>query len=291
MNHPQRNVWLAFLLLSLAWGTSFLFIKIALVALPPATLVALRLTIGATALLLISRWQKLALPVKRDVWGHLFLVGALGIAVPFVLISWAEQHMDSGMTSVLNSTVPLFSIVVAGVWLKQETVTTGKIIGLVLGFTGVLLLFARELQVGGGTAAAPLAVALSGLCYAVSTAYARHHLHHLNPIVTATGQVAAACLLAWIIAFVFDGFGVPQLTWSALGAVVWLGLLGSALADILFYYVLGHWGPTRSALVTYVIPLVAVTIGAIFLAERVDWQLIAGGLLILSGVGAVNSQG
>ena len=285
----QRNVWLAFLLLSVTWGTSFLFIKLALADLHPSTLVALRLTVGTVVLLLVARWRKLSLPRDRRTWQHLFLIGALGIAIPFVLISWAEQKMDSGLTSVLNSTVPLFSIIVAGAWLKQETVTVGKIVGLVMGFLGVLLLFVRELQIGEGNAAAPLAVMFSGLFYAVSTTYARHHLRQVNPIVTATGQVAAACLLAWIIALI-SGVSGQQLTWTALGAVVWLGALGSALAYILFYYILAAWGPTRSALVTYVIPLIAVTIGAIFLREYVDWRLLAGGLLILSGVGAVNSQ-
>ncbi len=285
-----RNVWLSFLLLSITWGTSFLFIKIALDDLHPATLVALRLTVGMLTLLAVARWRKLTLPRQWAVWQHLFVIGALGVAIPFVLISWAEQQMDSGLTSVLNSTVPLFSIVVAGVWLKQETVTKGKVVGLVIGCLGVVLLFARELQIGGGNAAAPLAVIFSGLFYAVSAAYARYHLHHVSPIVTATGQVAAACLFAWIIALV-SGLGGQQLTWTSLGAIVWLGLLGSALAYILFYYILAQWGPTRSSLVTYVIPLIAVTIGAIFLNELVDWRLVVGALLILSGVGAVNAQG
>lgn len=286
----QRNVWIAFLILAVTWGTSFMFIKVALKDLTPATLVALRLTVGAAALLLIARWQKLPLPQGWAIWQHLFVVGFLGIAFPFVLISWAEQHITTGLTSVLNSTVPLFSILVAGVWLKQETVTTGKIIGLVLGFAGVVLLFARELQIG-GFAAAPLAVVLSGVCYAVATAYARHHLRQLHPIVTAAGQVAAACLLAWITALLFGGVTHMKLTWPTVGAIIWLGLLGSALAYILFYYILGHWGPTRSALVTYVIPLIAVAMGVFFLNELVDWRLIAGGALILSGVGAVNAQG
>ena len=290
MTPPSRNVWLAFLLMALAWGSSFLFIKIALVDLRPATLVALRLTVGAAALLLVARWQKLPLPRNGQTWGHLFVLGALGVAFPFVFISWAEQHIDSGLTAVLNSTVPLFSIVIAGVWLKQETVTRGKVLGLVMGFVGVVFLFARELQVGGGNAAAPLLVIVSGLCYAISAAYARHHLAHLHPIIAATGQVAAACVLAWIVALVLDNRAGQQFTWAAAGAIIWLGLLGSSLAYILFYYVLGYWGPTRTALVTYIIPLIAVTIGAIFLNELVDWRLIVGGLLILSGVGTVNSR-
>ena len=281
----QRKVWSAFLLLALAWGTSFLFIKIALTGLQPATLVALRLTIGALTLMAIVRWQKLAVPRSGVVWWHLFVVGALGVAFPFVLISWAEQRIDSGLTSVLNSTVPLFSILLAGVWLKQETVTSGKFAGLILGFLGVVLLFSRELQGGWANAAAPFAVTIAGLCYAISTTYARHYLHHLNPILIAAGQVTTACLLAWMIALVMDDMNSQQFTWATLGAVTWLGVLGSALAYILFYFVLHHWGPTRSALVTYVIPLIAVTIGAIFLREMVDWRLIVGGrsFLVVSG--------
>src|SRR5690606_15097642 len=122
----DRRVWFAFIGLALAWGTSFLFIKIGVQTLPPVTLVAFRLLIGLAGLLLIVRLQKLALPRGRSTWRHLFVLAALNVCLPFVLITWAEsgeRGIDSGLASVLNSIVPLFSVIISGLILRVEPVT------------------------------------------------------------------------------------------------------------------------------------------------------------------------
>ncbi|MCI0397968.1 MAG: EamA family transporter [Chloroflexi bacterium] len=287
----DRKVWSAFLLLALTWGTSFLFIKVALRTLQPITLVALRLLVGWLGLMVIARWQGLTLPRERRLWKHLALMGLLNTAVPFVLITWAEsgpKGVDSAVASVLNSTVPLFSLVIAGWILRAEPTTAGRVVGLLVGFAGVLLLFSRNLTGEWGGLAPQLAVVAAALCYALSSSYARRYLVGVKPVVVSAGQLLVATGVAWLAAFLGEDFAQQSLTVASAGAILWLGLLGSCLAYILYFYILQQWGATRTTLVTYILPVVGVSAGALFLGEQVDWRLVVGGLLILSGVGAVN---
>jgi drug/metabolite transporter (DMT)-like permease len=132
------------------------------------------------------------------------------------------------------------------------------------------------------------AIVLAALFYAISGVYARRHVQGVNPVVVATGQLAVASVIVWVLAMVFEEFDRQDLSTQTIFSVLWLGLLGSCLAYILYYFVLRNWGATRTTLVTYLIPVVGVTVGIIFLNEMFDWRLIVGGLLILSGVWLVN---
>ena len=287
----NRKVWAAFLLLALAWGTSFMFIKIAVQTVQPVTLVSLRLLIGWLGLLLVMRWRDAALPRQWRVWRHLLVVGVVNVAIPFVLIVWAEsgeRGLDSGVASVINSTVPLFSILVAGLILQMETVTGGKVLGLLVGFGGVVLLLSRGFGREWGALLPYLAVVSAAACYAIGSAYARRHLQGIRPVVLAAGQLLVADVAVIIAALILEDFGVQRFPPATILALIWLGLMGSCLAYILYFYVLQEWGATRTTLVTYLIPVVGVTAGVLFLGEALDWRLLAGGALILGGIGAVN---
>lgn len=287
----DRKVWLAFFLLAIAWGTSFLFIKIAVQTLPPLTVVAARLLIGSTGLLLIMRWQGLSLPRTRSTWLDLIVVGVVNVGIPFMLIVWAEsgeQGLDSGVASVLNSTVPLFSIIIAAVLLRMETVTGGKVLGLLIGFAGVVLLLSRDTVEQASSYLPYAAMVMAAICYAAGTVYARRRLHGIQPVILATGQLIVAATLVTFLALLVDDFNLQAFTPTTILALVWLGLLGSCIAYILYFFILQEWGATRTLLVTYVVPVVGVTAGVLFLDERVDWRLFVGALMILSGVGLVN---
>lgn len=287
----NRRVWAAFLLLALAWGTSFMFIKIAVQTVQPITLVSLRLLIGWLGLLLVMRWRGAALPRRWRVWRHLLVVGVVNVAIPFVLIVWAEsgeRGLDSGVASVINSAVPLFSILIAGLLLQMETVTGSKIMGLLVGFGGVVLLLSRGFGRDWGSLLPYLAVVTAAACYAAGSAYARRYLQGIRPVVLAFGQLLVADVAVIIAALLLEDFGVQRFPPSTILALFWLGLMGSCLAYILYFYVLQAWGATRTTLVTYLIPVVGVTAGVLFLGESLDWRLLAGGALILGGIGAVN---
>jgi drug/metabolite transporter (DMT)-like permease len=287
----DRKVWAAFLLLALTWGSSFLFIKIALRTLQPFTLVALRLAVGWAGLLLLMWLRGISLPRGRTLWQHLLVMGTFNVAIPFVLISWAESGangVDSSVASVLNSTVPLFSIVISGAILRAESVTAGKIIGLLIGFAGVVLLVGRNVSREWVGVAPYLAVIAASLCYAAASAYGRRYLQGLPVVVISAGQLLMADALVVPAMFLTEDITAQSLPWPTVAAILWLGLLGSCLAYLLYFFVLQNWGATRTTLVTYLLPVVGVTAGVIFLQEPLDWRLLAGGLLILSGVGVVN---
>ena len=287
----ERKVWTAFFALALAWGTSFLFIKIALRTLEPFTLVSLRLLIGWLGLMVIMRLTKQQLPRDRSTWQHLTFMGVVNTAAPFLLITWAEsgqKGVDSAVAAVLNSTVPLFSIVIAGVILRMESVTIGRVAGLMIGFAGVVLMLSRGIGDGTGSLAAYLAVISAALCYAISGSYARRNLRKISPVIVATGQLMIAGAIVWVLAFILEDFSQQSLGVATVGSLLWLGLIGSCVAYILYFFVLREWGATRTTMVTYLLPVVGVTAGVALLDESIDWRLIVGGLLILSGVVLVN---
>jgi drug/metabolite transporter (DMT)-like permease len=287
----ERKVWAAFFLLALAWGTSFMFIKIAVRTLQPVTVVAFRLLIGWLGLLVIVRARGLSLPRKPRTWIHLTVIGVINVAIPFILIVWAESGqsgLDSGVAAILNSTVPLFSILIAGLILQMERITGGRVLGLIVGFGGVVLLLGRDPVMDLGSILPYIAVVTAALCYAAGSVYARHYLQGIKPVLLAAGQLFIADVFAFIFAFALEDFGAQTFSWEAIAALLWLGLFGSCLAYILYFYVLQAWDATRTTLVTYVIPVVGVTAGVLFLGETIDWRVLVGGLLILSGVATVN---
>jgi drug/metabolite transporter (DMT)-like permease len=287
----ERKVWSAFLLLALAWGTSFFFIKIALETLDPFTLVSMRLLIGWVGLMVIMKLTDQSLPRSKAIWGHLTFLGVINTALPFILITWAESGIDgvdSTVASVLNSTVPLFSIVIAGALLRMEQLSVGGVSGVIVGFLGVVLMLSRGLGDSSGSLMAHLAIIFAALCYAVSSIYARKNLQQVSPVVLATGQLLVAGIVVSILAVALEDFNQQSFTQTTIMSLLWLGLLGSCLAYILYFFVLRNWGPTRTTLVTYLLPVVGVTAGVLILDEAIDWRLVTGGLLILSGVALVN---
>jgi drug/metabolite transporter (DMT)-like permease len=283
--------WSAFTLLGLVWGSSFLWIKIALREIGPFTLVAFRLLFGLVGLLAIMRLRRQAFPRDRRTLLAFVFLGIFNTALPFVLISWGETSIDSALASILNGTMPLFTIVIAHFWLHDEKITLTRLGGLIVGFVGVVVLVSRNAGSGGATGNSilgQLAVLAAAASYATAVTFARKHLRGQRPLVQSTMVVLIADALIWLIAPVADRpFHLPALplTWLALA---WLGLLGSCLAYLLYFYLINTWGATRAALVTYVFPVVGVLLGIVFLNEHADWRLVAGSALVVGGIAIVN---
>ena len=290
--------WSAFALLGLVWGSSFMWIKIAVQEIGPFTLVAFRLLFGLVGLLVIMRLQKQSFPRDRRVLLAYLFMGAFNTAIPFTLISWGETRIDSGLASILNGTVPLFTIVIAHFWLHDEKITLPRIAGLLVGFVGVVVLVSRDIGPQGlvGNLWGQVAVIGGSVCYAVAITFSRKHLRNQPPVLQSTMILLVADALLWltvpIVRRVAPGIESPlhvipvlPLTWFA---IAWLGLLGSCLAYLLFFYLINSWGPTRASLVTYVFPVIGLVLGIIFLKEVVDWQLVVGPLLVVAGILVVN---
>jgi drug/metabolite transporter (DMT)-like permease len=282
--------WVLFWALGLIWGSSFLWIKIGVRELDPFTLVGWRLLFGTWGMVTVVLWQRPRFPRETSIWLALALLGIVNTALPFVLITWGEKSIDSAVASVLNSTMPLFTLVIAHLFLHDEPITARKAFGLLIGFCGVLILMARDLEPGSLRLGllGQGAVLLAAVSYASAAVFARGTMRNVSPMVQAFVPMAFADMLVWSIATQAGDPGrLPSLahTWIAL---LWLGLLGSCVAYLIYYSLLHTVGATRASMVTYVFPVVGVALGVLFLGERADWHLLAGAGLVISSIAVVN---
>jgi drug/metabolite transporter (DMT)-like permease len=279
----------AFLGLGLIWGSSFLWIKIALEELPAATLAAERITIGALVMLVYLRVVGMRLPGTWRELLPLAVVGLLNAAVPYILISWGEEVVDSGTAAVLNSLAPIFSLLIAGLYLRVEPVTGLRVIGLVIGFAGAAVLASRELALRDDPLAllAAGAVMLAAVSYAVAASYARHHLKVTHRYVVSGGTLVFGAIFAWMVALPVDGFQLPQQP-DTIVSMLWLGVMGAFVAYLLYFFLIAELGATLAAMVTYVFPVVGVALGVAFLNEVLDLRLVAGTVLVVVGIAVVS---
>lgn len=285
--------WLLFVLLGFLWGSSYLFIKIGVEAgLQPFTLVAVRLLIGFLLLAVVVAVAREALPRSIRTYAHLFVMAVFSVALPFSLITWAEQSTDSTLAAILNASVPLFVILIAAAVLVDENITANKVVGLVIGFVGVAILVGFDPGVIAGTdLVAALALIGSSISYATGAVYARRFAHGLRPMIPAVMQVGFALLITAVMAMIFEWpISFPS-RFDAVLAVVWLGLLGSGAAYLVFFRLLGRWGATRTSLVAYLLPVFGIALGVAVLHEPVDARLILGTLLVIGGIALVNARG
>jgi len=283
---PRWVVPAAFILLGLIWGSSFAWIKIAVTDVPPATLVAWRMSLGALGMLgLIVAWR-LPRPRGAGEWLPLVVLGAVNAAIPIFLISWGQQWVDSGTAAVLNSLTPIFSLVIAGLALRVEPVTALRVTGLLLGFIGAAILASRELELRADAAGliGAMAVVLAAFSYAVGASYARHRIQRTHRYVVAGGTLLFAAVDAWVLALLADGGVVLPTEPSAIIAIAWLGILGSFVAYVLFFFLIEHLGATMASMVTYLFPVVGVGLGVLVLGERMDVRLASGTILVLIGI-------
>lgn len=280
--------WVNFIALGLVWGSSFFWIKIGLQEVGPFTVVFFRVFFaltGLTIFFLLNRRKPLF-----KAWRLYLFLGVINVALPFVLVSWSEKHITSGMASILNSMQPLTTSLIAAIFIKEEKLTLQRIAGLVLGFGGVLVLMSNKLS---GEAINEtfgiLAMVIAVFCYGASGVFARIHNRGVKPEDQALGQFAIG--IAFIIPAMLaveSPFTLPVRPLSYL-AFAWLGLLGSFFAAITWYALLDEIGPSRVSMATYMFPLVGVLLGAIILRETVDWRVIVGGMMILGAIIIVNS--
>lgn len=288
----RRNL-LLFVLLSAIWGSSFLFIKLGLLGgLAPFSLVSVRLLAGATVMWVLALRHGLrSLPLTKTLL-TIALLAFINNAIPFTFISWGELHIDSGMAAILNSTVPLFTAVLAHWMLADEPFTWWRGLGVGLGFVGVLVLFAPDavLSPNPDRILGQLAVIVASLGYAAGSVLARKYLRDVSITLLTALQLSFAFL--WVVGLALgieqpDLAAVTPLGWFS---VLWLGILGSGIAYLLFFTLLRSLGATPTTMVTYVIPLFALLFGALFLAESLHWQMVLALVLIYGGVRLVNKS-
>ena len=281
-----------FWLVGLIWGTSFLWIKVAVDDVSPIILVAFRTLFGTLGLGLIVALNKQAHVswniIKKRLFDF-FIMGVFNIAIPWLLISWAEQFTDSGTAAVLNGAMPLFTIFLSPIFIQDDHVTLLKFGGVLIGFIGVVTLMSPSIQgKWSNDLLGQAAILLATISYASMTVFARKKLHGLPAQMQAFLQLLNGTFIIWLIALFTEKpiiFPSMPITWFAL---IWLGLLGSCIAFAIYFSLLHKIGPSRVSTVTYIPPLVGMVLGVIFLREQFYWQSLLGALLILSGITIVN---
>ena len=295
--HPamQRNsnalVWALFLVLGFVWGSSYLWIKIALETVPPLTLIGGRLVLASVFLWAVVLLTREALPRSARQYGHLVVMALVNIVLPFILIAVGEQSIDSALASILNATVPLLVIVLAPMFLPDERITPARIAGLALGFAGVVMLVAPDLvNMSDSDLSGELMLLGSSLCYAIGNVYAKRNVKGLAPRIPALFQVFFATLIVVPLALVIDRpLTEVQPSADALFAIAWLGILGSGVAYLCYFTILANWGATRTSLVAYLLPVVGIFLGAVVLGDPVTINRVAGTALVIAGIALVNS--
>jgi drug/metabolite transporter (DMT)-like permease len=295
-----------FAALGLIWGSSFLWIKVALgndgepllgIAIPadqaafaPLLLVTTRVLFGLAGLTVLMFVRRIPFPTDTQVLRHCAVVGLLNTTLPFVLITWGETRIPSSLASILNGTVPLFALVVAHFALHDEPMTGARLAGLIVGFAGVVVLVGLESGVTSGSAWGQAAVAAAAFSYACAAAYSRRFLRGISAVVQSFTTMLFACVYLIVAILLFERpvvWPTHPLMWTA---TAWLGLLGSCLAYVMYFDLLNAWGVTRAAVVSYVFPIVGLVLGILVLDEPADWRLFAGTALVAGGIAIVNAR-
>jgi drug/metabolite transporter (DMT)-like permease len=289
---PTRSDWVLLLVLGIMWGTSYAFIKLGVETLPTFTLIATRLAIGLALLASVVVVAREPIPRIPRIYVHLVVMAAINIVIPFSLITWAEQSVDSAIAAILNGAVPLLVIVLAALTFHDEPITLNRLVGVVVGYVGVVVLVAPGLAgaLSGSEFTGEVALLGSTLAYAVGAVYSRRNIKGLRPMIPAVFQVGFAFVMVAVLAFVFeDPLGVAWNT-DALIAVLWLGLLGSGVAYLINFRLLTRIGANATSQLAYLLPVVGIVTGAIMFGEQADARVFGGTALILGGVTLVNSR-
>ena len=282
--------WGLLLLLALLWGSSFFFYKILVATLPPVTVVLGRVGIAAVAMNLWLRVSGQKMPLSDGRWRRFLLLGFLNNVLPFILIAWGETRITSGMASILNATTPIFMVAVAHWGTEDEKLSWGKVAGIVLGIAGVMVLVGSDAFGGGSYVWGELAVVGASCAYGFGGVYSRR-FKDLPPLVAATGQVSGGAVILLPLSLLIDQpWRLPMPDADVWAALLAIALVNTALAYFVYYRMLAGAGVTYISLVTFLIPVIALMLGAIFLDERVAVQALAGMAVITLGLAAIDGR-
>jgi drug/metabolite transporter (DMT)-like permease len=214
----------------------------------------------------------------------------INITIPFLLITWAEQSVDSSLAAILTSPVPLIAIVLSALFLHDEPMRVNGLVGLIVGFIGVVIVTSRGLTEAGSSLVGEIALLGAAFSYAAGAVYSRRNVRGLAPVIPATFQVTFALIITGVASLILEHPWTATPDGEAIFSILWLGILGSGLAYLAVFRLFAAWGATRTTLVAYLLPVVGIVLGYLVLQEPVDGRLIVGTALVIAGVGLVNSK-
>jgi len=280
----QSIDYLALLVISLMWSSSFLFIKIAVETITPLSVVAGRLLLGALVLYIIMRIKGIKLPTDRKSWLFFLAIGVIGNVLPFSLISWAELTVDSSVASILIGTAPLISFVLGHFITSDEKLTLDRVVGVLIGFGGMIVLIGPEAIMQLGLNAVSQLAIIIGAGFYVGANFIARGIPKMDPLARASGVLITAAVIAVPLALMFDQPWDLLPSARSLAALVVLGLFPTALAIILLFFLIMRIGATFVSLNNYLNPVLGVIWGVLFIGEVPSTQVYIGLTLILGGM-------
>jgi drug/metabolite transporter (DMT)-like permease len=286
---PTASDWGLLVALALIWGTSFLVIKIAVSDFGPLTIVAGRLGIAALILVVVARIAGVPLPQTASVWSRLVVLALVGNALPFFLITWGQERIDSGLAGILMAIMPLATLLLAHFYVPGEHLTLRRVGGFLIGFAGIIVLIGPSTLLAFGGEASDLlrqlAVLAGALCYAVNAVLARR-LPAIPALTASAGVMLVASLAMIPLALAVDSprAALSEAAATSAIAILWLGVMSTALATIISFLLINSAGPTFMSLINFQIPIIALLAGVIFLGEHIEWNALTALVLVLSGL-------
>ena len=287
----MNRYWPSLILLAAIWGASYLFIKVAVDEIAPAPMMAARTLLAAAVLLGYLVWRfgrERAVAELRAAWRHCLVLGVLNAALPFWLIAWGEQHIDSGLAAVVQSSVPIFNALLVLRFLPRERLSGTRALGLAIGIAGVAVVTGIHPEGGGLAVLGALAVVVSSISYASAGVYGQRAVSGTAGPVLAAGSMLAGWLILTPIAVFQLPSAVPSL--EATASVLALSLVGTAVAQLILFRILALHGSSRLSLVTYLMPGFALVYGALLLDEQITPAILGGLVLILGGVAIASGK-
>ena len=278
-----------FVILSLIWGSTWLFIKIGLEDLPPLTFAGLRFVIATIILGGLILVRRIPLPRERRDWKLMAMTGVLAFTCNYGLLFWGEQYVSSGLAALLQATIPVFGLVIAHYLVPGERMTALKIGGVLLGLAGVGIIFSDQVSIEGASALWGSAAIVAGaLAVAFANVLVKARGTSISPAVMACGQMVFGMGPLLVIGLATEGNPI-NFNWTARATVsiFYLAVVGSSIAFLLYYWLVRHMEVTRTMLIALVTPLIAVSLGMLVLGERLNYRIVLGGAMILLGVGLI----
>ncbi len=285
--------WGLLLALSAVWGASFVFNSTAVRELPVFTVVVFRVALAAIILLAVLHIRGERMPAERLVWVAFAGMGLLNNAIPFSVIVWGQQHVAAGVASILNAATPLFTVIFAHFLTSDEHMTGGKLVGVLVGFIGVAVMIGFDAIEGLGTDVAAQLMCLAGaVSYALAGIYGRRFkAMGVTPMMTATGQVITSSMMLLPLMLIVDQpWTLPMPSHAAIGALIGVASISTALAYVLYFRILATAGATNLALVTFLVPVSAILLGTLLLGETLRLKHFAGMALIGMGLAAIDGR-
>lgn len=290
LQRMEAKHWAVLLATASMFGSTFVFINVAVAEVPPASLAAGRALLAAPIAWAFLRIAGFRLPPLGAGWWPLLVLGVLTGVIPYTTIAWGQLYVESGLAGIIFGSIPVFSVILAPIFLREERFTPGQIVGACIGFAGVVLVIGPKALAGvGDQLFGALITLLAALSYTLGSIYSRTR-GDLSPVVMTAGQLIVASIMLVPLSLIIDAPWTLTPSAGALGAVAWTAVIGTALPVLCLFWLIRNAGATSASLMALFMPVVAVAIGAAALSETLPWQAFVGLALILSGAITVGGK-